>query len=135
MWLSHDNGETLAPSSPWQENPRVQLPGRDRAVIEPAKLQDYLLSSTHPIGRFKAVLFFALGYTADNWQVLRDDLLELARTNEATPGAESPHGEKFEVRATLTGPNGRAADIVTVWIVRSAEVFPRFVTAYPSDAP
>jgi len=32
----------------------VLLPNADEAVIEPAKLRDYLLSTTHPLGRFKA---------------------------------------------------------------------------------
>jgi hypothetical protein len=39
----------------------VSLPEGSRAVIEPAKLRDYLLSSSHPVGRFKAVFFHALG--------------------------------------------------------------------------
>ena len=33
------------------------LPNIDKAVIEPEKLRDYLLSKSHPIGRFKAEFF------------------------------------------------------------------------------
>jgi hypothetical protein len=43
----------------------VGLPNADRAVIEDAKVRDYLLSATHPIGRFKSVFFVALGFSAD----------------------------------------------------------------------
>jgi hypothetical protein len=100
-------------------------------VIEPAKLRDYLLSSSHPVGRFKAVFFHALGYSADAWQTLEADFLELAHTVEAVVGQVSTYGTKYEMHATLTGPNGRTAAIVAVWIVRSDEDFPRFVTAYP----
>src|SRR6266513_208368 len=57
------------------------LPYADSAVVEPSKVRDYLLSASHPIGRFKATVFFALGYTPENWQRLRDDLLALARTD------------------------------------------------------
>jgi hypothetical protein len=39
----------------------VLLPNADRAVIEPAKLRDYLLSTVHPLGRFKARFCTALG--------------------------------------------------------------------------
>jgi hypothetical protein len=46
------------------------IPNADRAVIEAAKLHDYLLSRTHPVGRFKAAFFHALGYSADNWRQL-----------------------------------------------------------------
>lgn len=83
------------------------------------------------MGRFKAVVFHALGYSAEKWRVLEADLREIARTQEAVAGQSSPYGTKYEMRATLTGPNGRTADIVAVWIVRKDEDFPRFVTAYP----
>jgi len=113
----------------------VDLPGASRAIVEPAKVKDYLLSTTHPIGRFKAPLFLRLGYTADSWEVLRSDLLELAQTHQAAPSQKSNYGAKYEVRATLKGPNGRSAKLVTVWIVRTDEDFPRLVTAYPDRNP
>lgn len=31
------------------------------------------------------------------------------------------------------GPAGRAAALITVWIVRRGEDFPRFISAYPGD--
>lgn len=43
-------------------------------VIDPVKLRDYLLSRTHPVGRFKAASFLSLGYSADNWARLEADL-------------------------------------------------------------
>jgi hypothetical protein len=36
---------------------RLRIPNLDRAVIEPPKLHDYLLSRGHPVGRFKASFF------------------------------------------------------------------------------
>ena len=109
----------------------VRLPNADRAVVEDAKVRDYLLSSTHPVGRFKSVFFVALGFTADRWEVLRDALLDLAQVGEPTPGQASPFGLKFEIRAILRGPSGRQADVVTVWMVPSGQDFPHFVTAFP----
>lgn len=35
----------------------AKLPNAEQAVVEPAKVRDYLLSSAHPVGRFKAVVF------------------------------------------------------------------------------
>lgn len=107
------------------------LPNSDRAIIEPAKLRDYLLSDVHPVGRFKARFFHAFGYRADGWKVLHDDLLRLVVTYEAKPGQASAAGQKFEVSGTLTGPNGRTGVIVSVWILRIGEDAPRFITAYP----
>jgi hypothetical protein len=109
----------------------VGLPNAERAVVEDAKVRDYLLSATHPVGRFKSVFFVALGFSADQWSLLRDALLELARASDATPGQASPFGTKFEIRAKLVGPSGREADVVTVWMVSTGQEFPHFVTAHP----
>jgi len=54
----------------------VRLPNADRTVVEDAKVRDYLLSPTHPVGRFKSVFFVALGFSADRWELLRDALLD-----------------------------------------------------------
>jgi hypothetical protein len=81
----------------------------DLVVVEDAKVRDYLLSPTHPVGRFKSVFFVALGFSPDRWEELRDALLELARTGDAVPGQVSPFGLKFEIRAIPHGPSGRQA--------------------------
>ena len=39
------------------------LPNASQAVVDADKVCDYLLSPSHPIGRFKVVVFRALGYT------------------------------------------------------------------------
>jgi hypothetical protein len=111
----------------------VRLPGGDRAVIEAAKLRRYLLSSQHPLGRFKSAFFRGLGYTESNWRRLDSDLRDVARLGEARVGQESAYGQKYEVRSTLRGPFGRRAEVVTVWIVVAGDDFPRFVTAYPGE--
>ena len=108
------------------------LPNSENAVIDDVKVRDYLLSPEHPVGRFKAVFFNALGYSRDEWEVLRAQLLELARSGTAIPQPPGPYGQKFELPGTINGPAGRAASITTVWIIRAAEDFPRFVTAFPA---
>jgi hypothetical protein len=77
-------------------------------------------------------LLRALGYTADSWSILRDDLLRVASSAETVPTQHGPYGQKFELRATLTSPLGRTAPVVTVGIVRVGENFPRFATAFPA---
>jgi hypothetical protein len=109
----------------------VRLPNADRAVVEDAKVRDYLLSPSHPIGRFKSVFFLALGFSIEDWRSLRDVLLELGRSGEGLPGQTSPFGQKFEISATLTGPSGRQAKVVTVWMVCHGQDFAHFVTAFP----
>ena len=55
------------------------IPGADRALINRSKLQDYLLSSQHPIGRFKARFFSALGFGPHNWELLESALRDNTR--------------------------------------------------------
>ena len=113
----------------------MKLPCADEAVIEVAKLRDYLLSPAHPVGRFKAVLFAALGYTAENWRELEADLRALAESADADPGRPSRHGEKYEVCGMLGKADTKRIEMVTVWIIRSGENVPRFVTAHPREKP
>ena len=56
------------------------------AVVDVEKVRDYLLSSTHPVGRLKAAFFMGLGYRAEDWGGLHKDLLDLALVDAATPG-------------------------------------------------
>lgn len=109
------------------------LPNADKAVIDPAKLRDYLLSTTHALGRFKARVFGALGFSADRWQELESAIRtqHLAQEAESLPAMRS--GQKFTIQAILTGPNGESAAVVSVWFIRAGDTAPRFVTAYPGD--
>jgi hypothetical protein len=101
----------------------LRLPNADRAAIEPAKLHGYLLSRTNPLGRFKAAFFglaAARGGPAEPAPVTGCDAPESTR-----------YGRKYEIRATLVGPSGHPAEVVSVWVVLANEDFPQFVTAYP----
>lgn len=109
----------------------MRLPAAERVVIEPAKIRDYLLSTSHPVGRFKAPFFASLGYTSNNWRRLREDLHSLAVTGNADLGKNSPYDQKYEIRGTLKGPSGRSADVLTVWIILFGGDEPQFVTAFP----
>lgn len=107
------------------------LPNADRAEIDTEKLRGYLLSHTHPIGRFKARFFAALGYSADDWQTLEADLRIQHLSQEAEPGTVTPYGQPFTIRAILKGPNGESATVVSIWFIKTRSVVPHFVSAYP----
>jgi len=108
----------------------VRLPNADQAVIEPKKLHGYLLSRSHPVGRFKARFFAALGYVAERWQEFDSDLRTQHLTEDAELSESMPEGQLFTIRAILNGRNGQSAWVLSVWFVPPAGV-PRFVTAYP----
>jgi hypothetical protein len=109
----------------------VRLPGVERAIVDPAKIRDYLLSDSHPVGRFKAGFFMALGYSAADWELLEADLRGHAMNNEAVASELSEYGQKYKVRGMIEGPAGKEAALFAVWIVLRGEDFPRFVTAFP----
>jgi hypothetical protein len=111
----------------------VLLPNADHATIEPAKLRDYLLSTGHPIGRFKARFFAALGYSPERWQELEEAFRIQHLTQDAQPTGVAATGQKYTIRAILSGPNGQSAVVVSVWFISATGDAPRFVTAYPGD--
>lgn len=109
------------------------LPNAEHAIIERAKLEDYLLSFSHPIGRFKARFFAGLGFSAERWDTLEQALRAQHLGHDAAPGVADGFGQPFTIRAILQGPTGRSAVVVSVWFIRAGETQPRFLTAYPGD--
>lgn len=112
----------------------ARIRNADRALIEAAKLRGYLLSPTHPVGRFKAIFFRSLGYSVSQWRRLEADLRAHLLENETESHEDTPYGRKFTVRGTLEGPNGKRVELVAVWIMAAGEDVPRFVTAYPGGS-
>jgi len=110
----------------------MKLPNAERAEIRAEKLRDYLLSPSHPVGRFKARFFESLGYTTQDWEALSEAFLEFARTGEAEE-LPSPYGRKFRIIGELVARAGGEVPIVTIWILESSDSSPRFVTAYPLE--
>lgn len=108
----------------------MQLPHADQAIIDRGKLEGYLLSEVHPVGRFKARFFASLGFTAHNWRDLDAAFRSQHLPESATPGPVEAFGQSFTIRAILKGP-GATALVTSVWFVRTGETVARFVTAYP----
>jgi uncharacterized protein DUF6883 len=109
----------------------LKLPGGEQAWIDSRKLREYILSPSHPVGRFKAVFFAKLGYTQANWQELEAALRRSAIQDEAEARESTPYGQKYAVRSILEGPSGTRAEVISIWIVRSGEMAPRLITVMP----
>jgi hypothetical protein len=109
----------------------MQLPDAAHAIVDDAKVRDYLLSSEHPVGRFKARVFAAAGYRRESWRVLRDDLLLLARGLEVELRASDEHGHRYVGAGVFPGRSGPPLPITTVWLISSEGEPPRLITAYP----
>lgn len=109
----------------------MKLPNSDKAYVPPPKLQDYLLSSTHSVGKWKARFFRSLGYDKANAGDLEQRLLAIARIEEVKEVVPFDHGAKYVVEGSLRAPAGGLVKVRTVWIIEREGESPRLVTMYP----
>lgn len=108
----------------------MKLRNGDRADLG-TKLEDYVLNRRHPRGRHKARGFESrLGITQENRQLLADALRRAAaNSTDVTPMGDQGFGETFEIRFLLATDKGTAT-VLSGWIIRPGEDFPRLTTCF-----
>jgi hypothetical protein len=82
-------------------------------------------------GAGKATFFIALGFRAEQWEMLAEALKRLTAYNGVSRNVQTEHGWKYVVEGEIETPAGRSVVIRTVWIVDHGQSSPRLVTAYP----
>lgn len=108
----------------------THLPNGDRAIVDIRKLADYCLNPSHPRGRHKARVFRqAAGLQQGDAGWLRDALLEAALAGEAVAVATDAWGTNWRLDVTIRR-HRKSAVVRTIWIVRTGEDLPRFVTCW-----
>ena len=110
----------------------MPFPDAEHAIITQEKLCDYLLNPAHPVGGPKAAWFASIGYTQQNWEQLRGDLLRVAESCENFIPKSSPFGVKYETEGEIGCDGYRPATVLVIWIVEENSP-PRLVTAYPGN--
>ena len=60
----------------------MKLPNREHAYVPQEKLENYLPSETHVVGRWKAKFFINLGFDESNIALLQKALLIIAQNEE-----------------------------------------------------
>ncbi len=110
----------------------TRIPNYEKAIIDAAKLKDYVLSDSHPIGRFKAVLFQQMGYGQENWEQLAKDICVQHLLLDAELGEKTKYGQKYIITGDVKGPSGEVMKLKSIWIILTGEELPRFITIYPS---
>jgi hypothetical protein len=108
----------------------MKLPNGARADLG-TKLEDYSLNPLHREGQHKARVFAAvLGVTLENAELLRRAVLTAAaESDEVETRGDNGYGEVFVLRFPMRTETG-SAPILTAWIVRRGEDFPRLTTCY-----
>lgn len=110
-----------------------RLPNAEQAFVPEGKIETYLLSPAHAVGRAKAAFFTAAGFSISNPEALERGLLSVAQQGVVTQQVASEYGTKYVVDGWLQTPTGRRVAVRTVWIIERERPAPRLVTAYPLE--
>jgi hypothetical protein len=111
----------------------MKIPKADQAQAAPAKILNYLLSPSHPVGKHKAAFFLRFGFNMIQWEQMANALIRHAAENEVAASKTTPFGVNYTVKGRLQTPDGRNPTICLVWFMEHAEDIPRLVTAYPDE--
>lgn len=99
--------------------------------VDPAKVVNYLLSRSHPLGQSKARFFRALGFRAEAPRELEEALMVHGRENAGVSRVASRFGTKYVVDGPFRSRSGEPVGLRSVWFVESGAAVAKFVTAYP----
>jgi hypothetical protein len=111
----------------------MRIPGAEQAVVDIRKLHDYALNSEHRVGRHKARLFSSLvGLKRENAEDLRNILLQVVKTHDATVGYKDEYGQRYQLDFMLRW-HGREALVRSAWIIYPDKEIPHLLTCYPLE--
>jgi len=99
--------------------------------INPSKLVNYALNLNHSSGGDKARVFrAALGYTIDNYQLLLNQIEELALDSDAIVTDEDQFGLYLRVDLVISGVSGKTAAVRTGWIIAPENDIAKLTTVF-----
>ena len=113
----------------------MKLPNGNRVELG-SKIEDYSLNASHREGRHKARVFAsALGITVARAEVLKAAVRRAAvESDQVESRGDNGFGELFVLRFLMTTRLG-TAKVLTAWMIRREEDFPRLVTCYILERP
>ena len=105
----------------------MKLPPDSIIAIE--KIKNYLL--TRRVEDDKSYYIEQAGYTIENWKQLEADIRNQVLVHDAALTEKTKYGDVYEIRGTLTGPNGQELKIVTIWMKEFHTELTKFITLFP----
>lgn len=106
------------------------LPNANKVIVDIKKLEGYCLNTSHPRGKHKAKVFKSvLELTTNDAKLLSTKLKEVVSEVDSSFLSEDDFGIRYFVDFNME-VNKKKATIRSVWIIKSDEDFPRFVTCY-----
>ena len=109
----------------------MKIPNAAIAIIDQAKIVNYLLDVDHVHGASKARLLHSLGYSVGIWQQLEVDLRAAHLTEDVIASRDTAWGMRYEIVAPLTGPSGDTVLFRSIWQIDIGADRPRLITMYP----
>ena len=100
------------------QDPKLKLPNAEKVTAADAKFEKYLFGGTHPAGLAKGAAFTSrLGYDINNWQDLRDEILNRASHYPAVLRSSGKFGDNYEQKIIIYGSKGTPANVIVGWNV------------------
>lgn len=109
----------------------AKLPNIDAAIVEDAKLVDYLLDPTHHRGAAKARFLAGFGFSSARPDEAREAFLEHAHRHDVADSQQTPFGTIYEIDGALPSPDGRDPVVRVVWMQDIGAAAPRLITMIP----
>lgn len=131
---SQPTGENKDENAASVWTPGAPLPNAAKAVVDPAKFTSYSMDPNNKNNSGKSAAFKAIGFDVDDEakraaaaSEVMNQLKAALPGTPATAGKASEHGQRFEVRVPIRGPNG-AGTLVTAWQIDKGADAPRLIT-------
>ena len=99
------------------------------AIIAPEKMTRYLL--VRQARGDKSAFLARAGYTAETAAQLLHDLRTQLLPLDATQLHSTAFGVFYEIRGALTGPNGMALSVRSIWMKEYLSGVTKFITLIP----
>jgi hypothetical protein len=101
-------------------------------LIQDQKIANYLL--VYQPKDDKSEYLAIAGYSQENWQILKRDIMEAVEGAEVAEVTSTGWGTRFKVKIQWYGPNNRLVKVVTIWQQDEASETVKFITLYPDKS-
>lgn len=98
-------------------------------VVENDKILNYLLKAKSRNDKSK--FLNKLGFYEYNWQLLKDEIIQIYSDNPKELSEENEYGKIYNVNGILKGANQINLQVKTIWINLNTSNEIRFVTLFP----
>jgi hypothetical protein len=101
-------------------------------VIQDQKITNYLL--VYQPKDDKSEYLALAGYTLENWELLKRDILDAVEGAEVAEITPTGWGTRFKVKSEWNGLNGRLLRVITIWQQDEGADIVKFITLYPDKS-